>query len=69
MASWGKVAAVLRTVLRSSRSLKSLAPRRVIGPGIVGSVIGAGGICYYRYHGNNRTLPFAVHAEEQKVSN
>ncbi|XP_023273488.1 calcium uptake protein 2, mitochondrial [Seriola lalandi dorsalis] len=66
MASWGKVAAVLRNVLRSPRALRSLALRRVVGPGVVGSVIGTGLFCYYRYHANNRTLPFAVHAEEQR---
>ncbi|TDH04590.1 hypothetical protein EPR50_G00134270 [Perca flavescens] len=63
MASWGRVAAVLRNVLRSPRSLKTLALRRAVGPGILGSVIGSGLICYYQYHTYNRTLPFAVHAE------
>ncbi|XP_039632894.1 calcium uptake protein 2, mitochondrial [Perca fluviatilis] len=63
MASWGRVAAVLRNVLGSPRSLKTLSLRRAVGPGILGSVIGAGVICYYQYHANNRTLPFAVHAE------
>uniref|UniRef100_A0A3B4Z575 Mitochondrial calcium uptake 2 n=1 Tax=Stegastes partitus TaxID=144197 RepID=A0A3B4Z575_9TELE len=67
MASWGKVAAVLRTVLRSPRSLKSVAVRRSVGPGVVGSVIGTGLLCYYQYHASSRTLPFAVHAEEQKT--
>uniref|UniRef100_A0A3B4VAN1 Mitochondrial calcium uptake 2 n=1 Tax=Seriola dumerili TaxID=41447 RepID=A0A3B4VAN1_SERDU len=66
MASWGKVASVLRNVLRSPRALRSLSLRRVVGPGVVGSVIGTGLFCYYRYHANNRTLPFAVHAEEQR---
>ncbi|XP_047462200.1 calcium uptake protein 2, mitochondrial [Mugil cephalus] len=66
MASWGRVAAVLRTVLRSPRSLQSLALRRAVGPGVLGSVIGTGLICYYQYHAHNRTLPFAVHAEEEK---
>ncbi|GAA6218502.1 calcium uptake protein 2, mitochondrial [Lates japonicus] len=66
MASWGKVAAVLRNGLKSSRALKSLAVRRAVGPGVVGSVIGTGVFCYYQFHANNRTLPFAVHAEEQK---
>ncbi|CAJ1064597.1 calcium uptake protein 2%2C mitochondrial [Xyrichtys novacula] len=66
MASWGRLSAVLRTVLRSPQSLKSLALRRAVAPGVLGSVVGAGLICYYQYHANNRTLPFAVHAEEQK---
>ncbi|KAM6983701.1 calcium uptake protein 2, mitochondrial [Tautogolabrus adspersus] len=66
MASWGRVAQVLRTVLRSPQSLKSVAVRRAVGPGVLGSLVGAGVICYYQYHANNRTLPFAVHAEEQK---
>ncbi|XP_044077511.1 calcium uptake protein 2, mitochondrial [Siniperca chuatsi] len=66
MASWGRVAAVWRNVLRSPRSLKSFALRRAVGPGVLGSVIGTGLICYYQYHANNTTLPFAVHAEEEK---
>uniref|UniRef100_UPI0037E6F962 calcium uptake protein 2, mitochondrial n=1 Tax=Semicossyphus pulcher TaxID=241346 RepID=UPI0037E6F962 len=66
MASWGRVAAVLRNVLRSPRFLKSLALRRAVGPGVFGSLVGAGVICYSQYHANNRTLPFAVHAEEEK---
>lgn len=68
MASWGRVAAVVRNVLRSPRSLNSVALRRAVGSGILGSVVGTGVICYYQYHANNRSLPFAVHAEEQKVS-
>ncbi|XP_028278169.1 calcium uptake protein 2, mitochondrial isoform X2 [Parambassis ranga] len=66
MASWGKVAAVFRNVWRSSRSLRGLELGRAVGPGILGSVIGTGVICYYQYHADNRTLPFAIHAEEQK---
>uniref|UniRef100_A0A3Q1EGH8 Mitochondrial calcium uptake 2 n=1 Tax=Acanthochromis polyacanthus TaxID=80966 RepID=A0A3Q1EGH8_9TELE len=66
MAGWGRFAAVLRNVLKSPRSLKSLALRRAVGPGVLGSVIGTGLICYYQYHANSRTLPFAVHAAEQK---
>ncbi|XP_070773402.1 calcium uptake protein 2, mitochondrial [Enoplosus armatus] len=65
MASWGRVAAVLRNVLRSPRSLKGLALRRAVGSGVAGSVIGTGVICYYQYHANISTLPFAVHAEEE----
>jgi len=68
MASWGRVAAVLRNVWRSPRSLKGLALRRAVGPGLLGSVIGAGAFCYYQYGANNTTLPFAVYAEVPKVS-
>ncbi|XP_059208243.1 calcium uptake protein 2, mitochondrial [Centropristis striata] len=66
MASWGRVAALLRNVWRSPRCMKSVALRRVVGPALLGSGIGSGVICFYQYHVNNRTLPFAVHAEEQK---
>uniref|UniRef100_A0A3Q2WRC6 Mitochondrial calcium uptake 2 n=1 Tax=Haplochromis burtoni TaxID=8153 RepID=A0A3Q2WRC6_HAPBU len=66
MASWGKVTALLRGVLRSPRSLKTFAQYRTVGRGIVASVIGTGVVCYYRYHVNNRTLPFAVYAKEEK---
>ncbi|KAM9349016.1 calcium uptake protein 2, mitochondrial [Symphorus nematophorus] len=66
MASWGRLAAVLRNVLRSPQSLKSLALRRAVGPGLFGCVVGTGVICYYKYNVNNRTLPFVVHADEQK---
>lgn len=66
MSRWGRVAAVLRTALRSPQSLKSLALRRAVGPSVVGSLVGAGAFYYYKYHANNRTLPFAVHAEEEK---
>ncbi len=69
MAGWGRVAAVLRSVLRSYQSVRSLALRRAVGPGVFGCVIGTGVICYHHYHADNRSLPFAVHAEEQKVSN
>ncbi|XP_029304732.1 calcium uptake protein 2, mitochondrial isoform X2 [Cottoperca gobio] len=65
MASWGRVAAVLRNVLRSPRSPRSLALYRAVGPGIVGSVIGTGVFCYYQHY-SNRTLPFAVYAEVPK---
>eukprot|EP00064_Thunnus_orientalis_P000602 superscaffoldBa00000032_g603 len=66
MASWGRVAAHLRNFLRSPRSLKGLARHRAVGPGIFGCVIGTGAICFHQYHAVNRTLPFTVHAEEQK---
>ncbi|XP_034746409.1 calcium uptake protein 2, mitochondrial [Etheostoma cragini] len=66
MASWGRVAAGVRNISRSPQSLKTLSLRRAVRPGILGSVIGTGVICYYQYHANNRTLPFAVHAEVPK---
>ncbi|KAA8586360.1 hypothetical protein FQN60_000196 [Etheostoma spectabile] len=66
MASWGRVTAVLRNISRSPQSLKTLSLRRAVRPGILGSVIGTGVICYYQYHANNRTLPFAVYAEVPK---
>uniref|UniRef100_A0A3Q0QP05 Mitochondrial calcium uptake 2 n=1 Tax=Amphilophus citrinellus TaxID=61819 RepID=A0A3Q0QP05_AMPCI len=66
MASWVKVAALFRGVLRIPRCLKTFAQWRTVGPGVLGSVIGTGAICYYQCHVNNRTLPFAVHAKEEK---
>ncbi|XP_035521890.1 calcium uptake protein 2, mitochondrial [Morone saxatilis] len=66
MASWGRLAAVLRNVWRSPRSLKGLSLRRAVGPGLFGCLVGTGVVGYYQYCANNRTLPFAVHAEEQK---
>ncbi|KAK5611498.1 hypothetical protein CRENBAI_015728 [Crenichthys baileyi] len=67
MASWGKFAAVFRNVVRSSRVLKSFTKCSAIGSGVLGSVIGTGGLCYYYYHhANSRILPFAVLAEEEK---
>lgn len=66
MAGWRRVAAVLRNVLRSPQSVTGTAVRRVVGPGVLGCVIGTGVVCYYKYHANNRTLPFAVYAEEEQ---
>ncbi|XP_028321698.1 calcium uptake protein 2, mitochondrial [Gouania willdenowi] len=67
MASWGKVAVMLRNALRSSRWEKSLTLRRALGPGIVGAVVGSGVVCFCHYQANKRTIfPFAVHAEQQK---
>ncbi|KAM7374862.1 hypothetical protein PAMP_007496 [Pampus punctatissimus] len=66
MARWGRVAVLLRNFLRSPRSLKGLARHRAFGPGVLGSVVGTGFVCFYQYHANSRTLPFAVQAEEQK---
>ncbi|XP_030010724.1 calcium uptake protein 2, mitochondrial [Sphaeramia orbicularis] len=66
MSNWGRVAAVLRSLLRSPRSVRGLPLRRAVGPGILGSVLGTGFVCFYRYRENNRTLPFAVHAEEEQ---
>ncbi|XP_068600419.1 calcium uptake protein 2, mitochondrial [Brachionichthys hirsutus] len=70
MANWGRFVAVLRNVCRSPRSLNRVAPRRAVGPGVIGCLIGTGAVCYYRYHANananNRTLPFVVHAKEEE---
>ncbi|KAG7224674.1 hypothetical protein INR49_011427, partial [Caranx melampygus] len=67
MASWGKVAtAAARTLLRLPRALRSPALRRSVGPALVGSAVGAGAFCLYNYTADSRSLPFAVHAEEQK---
>ncbi|XP_029375325.1 calcium uptake protein 2, mitochondrial isoform X1 [Echeneis naucrates] len=66
MARWGKVAAVLRSALRSPRALRGPTLRRAAGPAAVGSVAGTGLYCYYRYHANIVTSPFTVHAEAQK---
>ncbi|XP_060941935.1 calcium uptake protein 2, mitochondrial isoform X1 [Limanda limanda] len=70
MASWGRVSAVLRNVLRGPRTLWSSAVRRAVAPVVVGSVVAGGLLCYYQNHANNRanirSLPFTVHAEEQK---
>uniref|UniRef100_A0A3Q2NXM4 Mitochondrial calcium uptake 2 n=1 Tax=Fundulus heteroclitus TaxID=8078 RepID=A0A3Q2NXM4_FUNHE len=68
MASWGKFSAVFRNVVRSSRVLRRSTTFRVIGSGVLGSVVGTGGLCCYYYyrHANSRTLPFAVLAEEEK---
>uniref|UniRef100_A0A3B5LZP7 EF-hand domain-containing protein n=1 Tax=Xiphophorus couchianus TaxID=32473 RepID=A0A3B5LZP7_9TELE len=68
MASWGKFTAVFRNVVRSSRVLKTSTTFRAIGSGVLGSVVGTGGLCYYLYHhANVRNLPFAVLAEEEKL--
>ncbi|KAM3868760.1 calcium uptake protein 2, mitochondrial [Diretmus argenteus] len=67
MASWGRVAATLRNLLRRPPSLGSVGVRRAVGPGTLGALIGTGVICYYQYHHANRwPVPVAVHAEEQK---
>uniref|UniRef100_A0A3Q4ASP8 EF-hand domain-containing protein n=1 Tax=Mola mola TaxID=94237 RepID=A0A3Q4ASP8_MOLML len=66
MAGWGRVVAGLRNILKSRPLVKSLALRRAVGPGALGCVIGTGVICYYQYHANNWTLPYAVYAEENK---
>lgn len=69
MANWIRLAAVLRSFVKRPRSLGGLGLRRTVSAGVWGSVIGTGLICYYQYHANRRTLPFAVYAEKQKVSN
>uniref|UniRef100_A0A3B3ZY57 EF-hand domain-containing protein n=1 Tax=Periophthalmus magnuspinnatus TaxID=409849 RepID=A0A3B3ZY57_9GOBI len=69
MASWGRIASLFGGLLRSPRSIKVLGLRRVVGPGVLGSLVGAGVVCYYKYIENKRTLPCRVYAkeEEQKV--
>ncbi|XP_037618651.1 calcium uptake protein 2, mitochondrial isoform X4 [Sebastes umbrosus] len=63
MSSWIRVSAVLRTALRS----------RAVGPGVLGSVIGTGLLCYYHANANananasanaSRTLLCVLHAAE-----
>ncbi|XP_034540414.1 calcium uptake protein 2, mitochondrial [Notolabrus celidotus] len=66
MASWGRLAAALKTALKSSQSLRSVVLRRAVGPCVWGSFVGVGALYYYQYHAHSRTLPFAVHAKEQK---
>ncbi|KAG8008192.1 Calcium uptake protein 2 [Nibea albiflora] len=66
MATWGKLASVLRTVVRTPRSLKSLALRRAVGPGLVGCVLGTGLALYCKQRADRRSLPLVVLAEEQK---
>ncbi|XP_076017347.1 calcium uptake protein 2, mitochondrial [Genypterus blacodes] len=66
MASWVRLSAVLRGFVKSPRSLGGLGLRRAVSAGVWGSVIGSGAICYYQYHANRGTLPFAVHADTQE---
>lgn len=68
MASWGRVAALLRNFSRTPRSLKGLTRNRAVGAGVLGSVIGTGVLCFQQYRADCRTLPYTVYAEEQKVS-
>ncbi|KAJ0061478.1 hypothetical protein NL108_001976 [Boleophthalmus pectinirostris] len=66
MASWGRVASLFRGLLRSPRSIKALGLRRVVGPGVLGSLVGAGVVCYYQYFQSSRTLPCSVYAKEEE---
>uniref|UniRef100_A0A8C6TDL4 Mitochondrial calcium uptake 2 n=1 Tax=Neogobius melanostomus TaxID=47308 RepID=A0A8C6TDL4_9GOBI len=66
MASWRRVSILLKGVLRTPRAVKVSGVRRVVGPGVLGSLIGAGVVCYYRYHENSRISPCTVLADEQK---
>ncbi|KAF7648070.1 hypothetical protein LDENG_00162520 [Lucifuga dentata] len=66
MASWGRLAVILRGFLRRPGSLGGVGLQRAVGTGILGSIIGSGVIYYYQYHAKSRTLPFAVYAEQQK---
>ncbi|XP_072302858.1 calcium uptake protein 2, mitochondrial [Eucyclogobius newberryi] len=65
MAGWGRVAPLLR-LLRAPRSIKVLGLRRVVGPGVLGSLVGAGVVCYYQNMEINRTLPCKVYAKEEE---
>ncbi|XP_034034823.1 calcium uptake protein 2, mitochondrial [Thalassophryne amazonica] len=66
MSSWRRVAAVLMNFVRGPRSVNTLAPHRAVGAAVLGSVVGTGMICYRSFYANSRTLPFVVHAEQQK---
>ncbi|XP_017295384.1 calcium uptake protein 2, mitochondrial [Kryptolebias marmoratus] len=66
MAGWGKFATVSKNILRIPRAVRSLGKYRAVGPGVLGSVVGTGLICFYQYHANNKALPFAVRAAEEK---
>ncbi|KAE8288073.1 Calcium uptake protein 2, mitochondrial EF-hand domain-containing family member A1 Precursor [Larimichthys crocea] len=66
MATWGRLASMLRGAVRSPRSLRSPALRRAVGPGLFGCAVGTGLVLYYRQRADRRTLPFSVLAEEQK---
>ncbi|XP_033834105.1 calcium uptake protein 2, mitochondrial [Periophthalmus magnuspinnatus] len=66
MASWGRIASLFGGLLRSPRSIKVLGLRRVVGPGVLGSLVGAGVVCYYKYIENKRTLPCRVYAKEEE---
>lgn len=68
MAGWGRVVAGFRNIFKNRPLMKSLALRRAAGSGVLGCVIGTGVICYHQYHANKWTLPYAVYAEENKVS-
>ncbi|KAL0994660.1 hypothetical protein UPYG_G00125440 [Umbra pygmaea] len=64
MASWGRVAGVLRNFLR--RTLSHGTIHRTLGTGILGSLVGSG-LLYYHNEPLRRILPFTVHAEEGKA--
>lgn len=66
MAGWSRVAAGLRSLLRSPRSLCSTKVRRAVVPALFGGSVGTGIFLYYQYRPNSRTLPLTVYAEEQK---
>lgn len=68
MAGWSRVAAGLRSLLRSPRSLCATQVRRAVVPGLFGGSVATGIFLYYQYRPSSRTLPFTVYAEEQKVS-
>ncbi|CAL1573987.1 unnamed protein product [Knipowitschia caucasica] len=67
MAAWGRLAALFRGVLRTPRGVQvQVGLRRVLGPGVVGSLVGTGVICFYRYSQQNRLLLCPVYAKEKE---
>uniref|UniRef100_A0A672FNT6 EF-hand domain-containing protein n=1 Tax=Salarias fasciatus TaxID=181472 RepID=A0A672FNT6_SALFA len=67
MARWGRVAAALRSALRSSRSGKSFSVGRTVGPALLGSAVGTGAVCFYHLQVKRSAVPGgAVLAQEQK---
>ncbi|XP_035637753.1 calcium uptake protein 2, mitochondrial-like [Oncorhynchus keta] len=64
MASFGRVAGVLRNFWRRPWSYRTL--HSALRPGILGSAVGSG-LVYFHFESSKRFLPFTVHAEEEKV--
>lgn len=68
MAGWSRIAAGLRSLLRSPRSLRATQVRRAVVPSLFGGSVATGIFLYYQHRPSGRTLPFTVYAEEHKVS-
>uniref|UniRef100_A0A8C8JQ61 EF-hand domain-containing protein n=1 Tax=Oncorhynchus tshawytscha TaxID=74940 RepID=A0A8C8JQ61_ONCTS len=64
MASFGRVAGVLRNFWRRPWSYRTL--HSALRPGILGFAVGSG-LVYFHFESSKRFLPFTVHAEEEKV--